>query len=363
MIHSSIFNSLMIKSCLMPLFLLIPYSSWAADTDNCTIKGTISFTGIPYWGNDNQIFWFKQVTGVNSYNGGALNVGIDSTLNLLGHAVTPPSSLTTDEVKSLFQNMMSDTTWTRRVLVYSNTSTPTSPNTALITSPFTIIDNFSDIIDGGNISINKSSVGIINAPKYYDSMPYFTYLYGIRLDTTGIPTVKNATKLVDYPLSSAICSIPTGTIDTTYQLTLKYSLSNQNSGMSFMPSYGGSAPSVNDSYQLHAKVSFTRQLNLSIATVPGALSFGQIPNTIPSEKDIKISIKGVPVNSSVQVSYQLSGAPSWAGISIVNGLTDVTSALENINAGEIIDRKVRIQPTVGSTGDIDARLTINVSLN
>lgn len=365
MIHSSTLKTLIRKSYLLPIFLLMPFSVYAADADNCTITGKITYTGIPSAGLNSQYFLFTQTTGSNTYTGGNINVRIDLNLQRIAQTLTPATNLAADEIDKLFKDIVADTTWSRGVSVYSNTNKPYAPNTALISSTDLPSDNFKDLVDGGDLSINLRNLTPYSAPIYVENPKYqqFTYLIGIRHETFGIPTNRNQIVSVDYPLTSKICTVPTGTVDTTY--TLKYTYpapTNQGPNMVFLPNVS-SADSNTGEYTFHIKVDFTRTLNLAVNTEPARLDFGQIPSSQFSEQDLKIDITGVPANSSSQVSYQFSGAPSWATLSIMKDSVDVTSVTETVNAGTAMNRKVRIQPTAGATGDIDARLRINVTLN
>lgn len=347
---------------LMSVFVLPARS---ADNNNCTIKGTVSFSGVPDWGLNSQQFWFSQVDPVNStYSGGDLQLEILMVL-APGVITTKPLTWSEGDSQKFLADMVDNIELNRNVNIYSNTS-GFSANHALVATVSDIKTLFKDILNGGNgLSVPLTNLSLRVAPQYYrDGVQNYTYRFAIRQNTTAISNLKqDVTK--DYPLDSVYCTGSSGKIENQYSLTSTYMLGNTLPNMIFEQRLGGAATNV-DTYTFRTVVDFIRELNVNIAATPDSIDFGFIPNTKGAsvQRDIDITFNGLPPKSSVTVDYVFTGIPSWVKASILESPTqEVTNEIITINSGDRITRTLKIESPQAQTGDVDGQLIINAALN
>ncbi len=359
------------RTCLVTQFFVLMFlmsvfvlPAQSADNNSCTIKGIVSFTGIPDWGLNAQQFWFSQVDPVNSiYSGGALNLRIDMQLTP-GIITTNPVGWSKDDIQQLLAKMINDIELSRDILIYSNTAGLSANHSTVAAIP-NIKTPLRDILNGGNgLSVSNDNIRLLVTPRYYKNSSVvqdYTYRFAIRQKTTAISDLKQEVS-VDYPLNSPYCAEPSGKIENEYTLTSTYSLSN-NSLMNFESNLGGATSNV-DTYTFHMVVDFVRELNVNIAAAPDAIDFGILSNTQSAQRDINITFNGLPSKSSVMVDYVFSGLPAWAKASVLDDVSaQVTSETIMANSGDRITRTLKIESPQAQTGDIDGRLTINAALN
>lgn len=360
------------RTCLVTQFFVLMFlmsvfvlPAQSADNNSCTIKGTVSFTGIPNWGLNAQQFWFSQVDPVNAvYSGGNLNLRIDMQLTP-GTIATKPVAWSQDDTQQLLAEMVNDIELSRDIYIYSNTAGTTSANHSIVAAIEEVKTPFRNIFKGGNgLSVSNDNMRLLVTPRYYKNSSVvqdYTYRFAIRQKTTAISDLKQEVS-VDYPLNSPYCAEPSGKIENEYTLTSTYSLSN-NSLMNFESNLGGATSNV-DTYTFHTVMDFVRELNINIAAAPDAIAFGILSNTQSAQRDINITFNGLPSKSSVMVDYVFSGLPAWAKASVLDDVSaQVTSETITANSGDRITRTLKIESPQAQTGDIDGRLTINAALN
>ncbi|WP_370612381.1 hypothetical protein [Citrobacter meridianamericanus] len=155
---------------------------------------------------------------------------------------------------------------------------------------------FRDILSGGSgLSVSNSNLMMLNKPVYYTELPAlqnYTYRFAIRQKTIDISNLKQEVSK-DYPLNSLYCTEPSGRIEKEYSLTSTYVLGNGLPNMHFTQKVDGATSNV-DRYTFHTVVDFLRVLNVNIAAVPDAIDFGDLSNKKSAQRDIKITLNGLP---------------------------------------------------------------------
>lgn len=181
------------RTCLVTQFFVLMFlmsvfvlPAQSADNNSCTIKGTVSFTGIPNWGLNAQQFWFSQVDPVNAvYSGGNLNLRIDMQLTP-GTIATKPVAWSQDDTQQLLAEMVNDIELSRDIYIYSNTA-GTSANHSIVAAIEEVKTPFRNIFKGGNgLSVSNDNMRLLVTPRYYKNSSVvqdYTYRFAIRQKT------------------------------------------------------------------------------------------------------------------------------------------------------------------------------------